>query len=82
MKSEIELKVNRIQLSETGTMVEVDTSIMHTDKTMNEGIHRQHCNFVLYYEEYLRMRLKVGDYIRIDVIKTTKHTKRQTRGLQ
>ncbi len=77
MKSEIEFIVNKLQLTENGTMVEVDTSILHTDKSKNEGMHRQYCNFVLYYEEYLRLRPKVGDCIRVDIKKIIPHSKRR-----
>ena len=71
MKSELEFIVHKIQLSENGSMVEIDTQILITSnmEKQHDGLHRQYCNFIITYSEYLRMKLKVGDSIRIDIIK-------------
>jgi len=77
MKSELEFIVNKISLSGSGGMVEVDTTILITDCMVNQhdGLHRQYCNFVITYEEYIRVRLKVGDCIRIDIRRIISHVK-------
>lgn len=77
MKSELEFIVNKLQLSSNNGMVEVDATILITDKMVNQhdGLHRQYCNFIITYNEYIRMRLKVGDYIRMNISKIIAHAK-------
>ena len=71
MRSDLEFIVNTIKLSGSGGMVEIDTQILITGgmEKQHDGLHRQYCNFIVNYSEYLRMRLKVGDCVRIDIKK-------------
>lgn len=73
MKSIIELFVTKLSISDAGTVVAVDTQVLTnlTDEK-SEGFYnlpRGYCNFVMTYDEYIRMKLKVGDSIRIDIFK-------------
>jgi len=79
MKSELEFIVNTIKLSGNGGMVEVDTTILITDKMecQHDGLHRQFCNFIITYEEYIRLHLKVGDCIRMDIKRIISHVKQK-----
>lgn len=81
MNSILEFFVNKIQISEGGSFIELDTTILFTSELDNirtkkeEGIHRSYCNFVITYDEYLRLHLKVGDSIKVNISRIIPHVK-------
>lgn len=79
MNSILEFFVNKIQISEGGSFIELDTTILFTSELdkikKEEGIHRSYCNFVITYDEYIRLHLKVGDSIKVNLTKIKNHAK-------
>lgn len=73
MKSIMEFFVNKLEITDDGTIVNVDTQVLtkFEGEKLVDGfkLPRSYCNFVITYDEYIRMRLKVGDSIKIIVSK-------------
>ncbi len=60
--------VEKLHITGNAHHVEVNTSILDIDgDKVEEG--RQYCNFIITYDEYVKLNLKVGDCIKISVSK-------------
>ncbi len=61
----MEFFIETLHITNDVRHVEINTSVIDTDGDTVKG--RTYCNFVITYDEYIKLKLKVGDSVTISI---------------